>query len=160
MDIITETDIQEVTRLVIDNFLIPDFLDRGHNASGEWIDSVSGRAEKNRGIISAPRYTGSLIDGRSPNKDQDPESIRKWVMWYAPNIFEPWMQNKGINMNAYAVAYKIAREGTKIYREGGSDFLDVLKTEEVKNFMLDFLSKKAIANATIIIRNDLWRLKD
>lgn len=160
MVIISEADILEVTRQVIDTFLIPDFLQRGHDASGNWKESVSARSEPNKGIITAPRYTGVMIEGRSPNKNQDPQYIRAWVGWYGQAVFDPWIKNKGLNLNPYAVAYKIATEGTKIYREGGSDFLEILKTEEVQKFILDFLSKKAIENTTAIILNDLWKLKD
>ena len=34
-------------------------------------------------------------------------------------VIEQWIKDKGLNLNAWAVAYKIIHEGTRLYRQGG-----------------------------------------
>ena len=34
-------------------------------------------------------------------------------------IIEQWIKDKGLNLNSWAVSYKIIHEGTKLYRQGG-----------------------------------------
>ena len=158
-EFITEEQIRDITWEVINRFVIPDFEARGHNASGKWLDSLSVRAEPNKGVISGTEYTQFLIDGRGPNKDQKPEAINNWARWYGSNVFKPWAESKGLSLNPYAVAYSIARTGTKIYKEGGSDFLKVLESEEVKKYVLDRLGIFIKANINNILRDSLIKLK-
>lgn len=160
MEILTETDIREVTQKVIETFVIPDFEKRGHDASGNWKRSVAVRTEVNKGIITAPDYTGTLTDGRGPNKDQNPENVRKWVMWFAPNVFAPWLDAKGLIGNPYTLAYNIARYGTDIYKKGGSDFLEVLYTPEVQNFIVTELGNKLKVRVVERLTEEILRLKN
>ena len=37
------------------------------------------------------------------------------------DIIDQWISDKGLSLNAWAVAYKIIHEGTKLYRDGGRD---------------------------------------
>lgn len=160
MEILTENDIREVTQKVIETFVIPDFMQRGHDASGQWVRSLGFRSEGDKGIITGTDYTKYLIDGRGPNKDQNPEAITNWARWYGQNVFANWIQAKGLGLNPYAVAYKIAREGTKIYRDGGSDFLKILETEEVQRFIIENLSATIKVRVVNILRDDLMNLKN
>lgn len=158
-EVISLQDIERITYEVIERFVIPDFLERGHNASGDWVANVGVRAELNKGVITGPDYTGTLTDGRGPNKDQDPVAISNWARWYGQNVFQPWSDAKGIGINPYAVAYTIARTGTKIYKEGGSDFLKILQTEEVRKFILDRISSIVIVNVKDILKESIDKLK-
>lgn len=155
MDYITQEDIKEVTWDVVNTFVIPDFESRGHDASGEWKRELSIRAESTRGVISGREYTEYLIRGRGPNKNQDPQAIANWARWYGKNVFAQWVENKNLNLNPYQVAYTIARNGTKIYRDGGSDFLKILETEEVQKFIMDRIGEKIKVRVVNILRNEL-----
>lgn len=159
MDILTQTDIEAVTWDVINAYVIPDFEKRNHNASGKWIASLGVRTETTRSVITGMDYTEYLMRGREPNKDQSPEAIRKWVGWYGANVFTPWVQNKGLNLNPYAVAYKVATEGTNVPKEGNNDFLEILKTKEVQDFIISKLSEKIKVNVIGILRDEIRRKK-
>lgn len=160
MDLLTENDIKEVTREVVDTFVIPDFMQRGHNASGNWVASVDVRVDGQSGVITGPRYTGALIEGRQPNKDQDPQAIANWARWYGKHVFDPWVQSKGLGLNPYAVAYTIARHGTKLYRDGGdSDFLKILESQEVQDFIMKRIGDKVTVRVVSNLRNKLKELK-
>ncbi len=134
---LSESDIQQIGQEVLEKFVIPSYKDKGHNASGELLASFRVRAEGDKAIISGSDQAQYLIFGRRPNKDQSPEAINNWVKWFAPNVFQPWMDSKGLSMNAYALAYSIARDGTKMHREGGESFLAVLSSQEVSKYIQD-----------------------
>lgn len=157
-EVITQEEIIEITQNVIDLFVIPDFESRGHNASGEWLRSLRAEARGNSGVIIGKNYTEYLVTGSKPQQKSD-EDIRKWVGWAGKYIFDQWVQNKGLNLNPYAVAHKIAKEGSKIYREGGSDFLRILESDEVINYVISQLRDKISVKVVNILRNDLLKLK-
>lgn len=160
MEIISKENIREITQEVIDRYVIPDFMERKHNASGEWIASLNVITEENTGIIRGLDYAKYLIDGRPPNLDQDPKKIHSWVGWAGSTFIGDWAQNKGININPYAIAYTIAREGTRIYKQGGSDFLEILKTKEVQDFILSRLQISLRVNVANTLRESLNNLKN
>lgn len=163
MDFITEDQIKEVTFEIIELFLKPDFIQRGHNASGNWMNSLDVRVEvRDNGfssIITAPDYTYYLIFGRGPNKDQSKEGLRHFAGWAGKYIFEPWMRQKGISLNPYAVAYSIARHGTKEYRVGDHSFLNVLEDQQVKNYLNERVGAFISANVADTLRNELQKAK-
>lgn len=155
MDYLTQEDIEKVTWDVINTFVIPDFDSRDHNASGKWKNTLGVRSETSKGVITGMDYTQFLIDGRKPNKDQSPEALSHFARWAGHYIFKPWIQNKGLNLNPYAVAYIIAKEGTKIHKEGGSDFLEILESKEVQEFILKKLGDKITVRVVNDLRNEL-----
>lgn len=144
---ITEEEITDILWQVVERFVKPDFIERGFNASGNWLQSVEVSTQTEdrlsyKGNILAPHYTEFLIRGRGANKNQNPEAIRNWVKWYAPHVFEPWMQNKGItDLDPWILAYSIARTGTRIFKDGGTDFLEILSSEEVISFIRNKISE-------------------
>ena len=87
-------------------------------ASGNWgrelKEFTKSEPNKIKAGMMAPKYTGAITDGRSPNKNQDPEAIRKWVGWAGSTFLAEWVKNKGVSANPFAVAYKIATEGWQI----------------------------------------------
>ena len=157
-EIITYQDKLDLVHDVIETFLKPHYIASEHNASGALLDSFNGRATDFGAVITSLDYIEYLIYGRAPNQDQDPEAIKSWVSWFAPNVFEPWADSKGINVNPYAVAYNIAKRGTIIYREGGSDLLYVLETNEVKEYIIKRLSSIAYINIQLYLSPSIQRL--
>lgn len=137
-------EIEKIVDEVIQRFLIPKFRELGMRASGEWEENVHARGNE----IWGRDYTEYLSDGRPPNKDQDPEALHRWVGWAGSTFLKDWVQNKGLNVSPYAVAYKIAREGTDWY-PNGSDLLEVLESKDVVDFINEGLSVFIIRDVTL-----------
>jgi hypothetical protein len=95
--------------------LIAGYDRTGRRASGEFEKELSGEATERIGgftitFKSAP-HAYWMDKGRKPNKNQDPEAIRKWVGWYGSTVMRDWVNRKGVNANPYAVAHKVATKG-------------------------------------------------
>lgn len=113
--------------------LIKNYDRLGLRASGNWAKQLETYIEK-KGFsfiigILGEQYTGAIEYGRRPNLKQDNESIRRFVGWAGSTFIEQWVKDKGLDLNPYAVAYKIANHGWKVpnpYNKGGllSDVLD------------------------------------
>lgn len=70
------------------------------------------------GRIEVPFYNKAFVHGRTPNSNQNPEYLKKWVGWAGSTILAKWCKDKGVNINPYAVAWKVAREGWKAQDNG------------------------------------------
>lgn len=131
MDIqVPQEEIERIITDVINMFLIPKFRELGMPASGEWEQNVHARDNE----IWGRDYTEYLAQGRPPNTDQDPEALKRWVGWAGSTFLNDWVQDKGLTINPFAVAYKIAREGTDYYPQG-TDLLEVLESQEVNDYI-------------------------
>lgn len=132
----SQEEIESVLKDVVSLFLIPKFRELGMNASGEWENSIEVRGNE----IWGRDYTQYLVEGRPPNNNQDPEALRRWAVWAGSTFIKDWANNKGVNINPIAIAYKIGREGTEYYPQG-TDLLEVLSSKEVEQFISDELSR-------------------
>jgi hypothetical protein len=128
---ISNEQIQKVMQGVIDNFLIPSFIESGHNASGKFIASLSADANENKGFINGNDYIYFIINGRKPNKDQSPEGLLHFQRWAGHYIFKDWVKEKAIQANPYAVALHIAKYGY----EGDPTLLKILQSAEVQDYV-------------------------
>lgn len=110
----------------------------GLKASGNWGRELEFRKEETNLKLNikfyAPAYTEQLVYGRRPNKNQDKESLKSWVGWAGSTFLKDWVNEKRINANPFAVAWKIAREGWKVPNANNSGKLldDVLSFNKVK----------------------------
>lgn len=134
---ITEAEIIETMQWTVDNILIPHFNTLGYqgqslNATGEWLRELNVRAEGQSGVINGRKYTEQLVWGRKPNEDQSHQAKAKWAYGMANfnETFKKWLQVRGLVDYGMQVAYKIADEGTEIYKQGGTDLLEILQTPE------------------------------
>lgn len=96
--------------------IIDNHLKAGQKASGKTIASLRVESDDNGGTLYGRKAFGTLETGRRGGKV--PKGFYR--------IIYQWMQDKGIQVErpksfAYLVARKIAREGTKLYRQGGRD---------------------------------------
>lgn len=140
---------------VIDNFLKPKFIELGMNASGEWLNTIQPRIVEGRGEIWGMDYTYWLNNGRGPNQDQSPEALKAWAYYYGINVIQPWAQSKGIVFdNPIAIAYSIAKKGTKS-RPERIDFLEILNSNEVKQYIYTNLGQALTAKITLILRKQI-----
>ena len=138
---IPQEEIERIVTDVINLFLIPKFRGLGMPASGEWEQNVHARSNE----IWGRDYTEYLVLGRGPNQDQSPEALKRWVGWAGSTILKDWVQAKGLNINPFAVAYKIAREGTNYYPQG-TDLLEVLESQEVTDYIAKEIGVFVIAH--------------
>lgn len=104
--------------------LIKKYDDLGLRASGQWANNLEATVENGKGIILGLPYTEQLVDGRPPGKHPKIKPLIQWVEDKLGITGE-----LGIS-TAFAVASKIAQEGTEIYKNGGTDLLEVLDEPE------------------------------
>lgn len=114
---ITKEDARKVVSEELESLrqsIIENHLKAGQKASGRTIASLHVKTDNDGGILFGRKAFGTLETGRRGGKV--PKGFYK--------IIYQWMQDKGIQVEkpksfAYLVARKIAREGTKLYRQGG-----------------------------------------
>lgn len=130
-------------REVIDEILIPKFMELKMKASGQWIDTLETRydAPNRVATIRGQFYSYWLVNGRNGNTDQSPEGLRRWAVWAGNTFIKQWVQDKGLVADPIAVAYSIAKRGTTWKRRGGSDLLKVLTERST----IQFINKRIIA---------------
>ena len=68
-------------------------------------------------IVYGSAYSGALISGRTKNTNQTPEGIRAFVGWAGNTWAKQWVEDKGLDISPFAVAYKIARQGIRVPNE-------------------------------------------
>ena len=128
---VSDEQIQKVMNGVITNFLIPSFIESGHNASGKFIESLTADGYDNKGFINGNDYIFFIINGRNPNRDQSPEALNHFMKWAGHYIFKDWVKEKGINASPYAIAYNVGKYGY----EGDPTLLNVLQSKEVQDYV-------------------------
>ena len=127
--------------------IIQDFKDKhvelGMKASGDWIDSLELEVTESNGkikaVIKANDYTKYLTQGRPDGKRPPITPIQDWVK----NKFGI-TGKQGLSI-AFAVANKIAREGTTWHQNGGSDLIDGVLTDD-RIMILETEIKQEIIN--------------
>jgi len=143
--------------------LADDFIskheDLGMKATGDWIDSVEVVMNAKGGKILANDYTEWLVQGRPPNKNSSEEEIRKWAVGFGSEggkIYE-WAKAKNINISPIAIAYSIARNGTKSYPEG-TDLIDGVHTDQREDEILEAVGESIIQITNKILIRDLEKM--
>jgi len=124
--------LRQTLQEVVDAFLIPKFLSLGMNASGSWISALTVDVENGTGYIKGKDYTYYLVNGRSPG-NRPP--VTPLISWVAQKLGKTGKEGTGI---AWAIATKIAKEGTDYY-PNGTDLLEVLESPEVTNYIYNKL---------------------
>lgn len=122
-------DIERILTEVVNRFLIPRFRELGMNATGEWLDSLEVTTGENSGTIRGRDYSQQLALGRKPGKRPPIAPIEKWV-----NVKFGITGAQARSM-AFAIATKIAKEGTTWHQKGGSDLIEVLESNEVREYI-------------------------
>lgn len=140
----------------VQNDLIDNYNQLGLRASGLWERSLQQfNTETQRGFsvgIRGQEYTGALEDGRRPNSNQSPEALKAWVGWAGSTILAQWVEDKGLDLNPYAVAWGIARNGWSVPNQHNAGGLvsDIVTTERVSE-----LNRKLVFNEINNLRSDL-----
>lgn len=140
--------IEETLNEVVELFLKPKFIELGMNASGDWLRTLEVRTSLNRGEIWGMDYSEYLARGRRPGKKPP---IGPLVRWVGFKFGKHGQEAVGI---AHAIANKIAKEGTEYY-PNGTDLLDVLKTDEVQNYVIKKIGDYLLQETQIQFRRIL-----
>lgn len=125
-DFITYEEVQEILEEVIQKFLIPRFIDLGMPASGEWVDNIHARGSS----IWGRDYTEQLIYGRRPGEFAPIAPLIKWV-----EVKLGIYGDEAVSV-AWAVNHKIKNEGTNYFQQGGTTLMEVLKENEVQDYII------------------------
>lgn len=101
--------------------LIDRYKSMGLKASGAFEDGLTTETDESRTQIWTVPHTWFMVNGRNQNIKQDKESIKKWVGWAGSTFLKKWVEDKGLDISPFAVAWKIARQGIQVpnrYNEG------------------------------------------
>lgn len=96
--------------------IIANHRQAGQVASGKTIASMQVNIDGDTGELVGRPFFGTLETGAKPWKNA---ANMKKVPASFNAIIEQWIKDKGLNLNSWAVSYKIIHEGTKLYRQGG-----------------------------------------
>ena len=112
--------------------IIANYNAKGRKASGRFERETYVQMDTNKGAIMAPRYAGVMLFGRRANTNQDTKAIRGFVGWAGSTFLKDWVQNKGLSINPFAVAYKIARKGIEEPTPPNGLVTDVVNADAIK----------------------------
>jgi hypothetical protein len=110
--------------------LIKNYERLGLRASGRYAKglevAVKDSGKKIRASITSEGHVHFMQYGRSANKQQTAKQARS-----LGKILEQWVKDKGIDVNPYAAAWKIVREGIKVpgKHNAGGVVTDVINDE-------------------------------
>ena len=136
---------ENILKDVIRLYLIPKHEALGQKATGNWINKL----EVQGNVIRGEKYTEQLVFGRRPGKRPPITPIENWVN------AKFGISGQQATSFAFAIANKIAKEGTSWHLKGGSDLLEVLETSEVQKYINDRLGKYLENELTLQIQRQL-----
>lgn len=149
MEFSPQKSIDETMQWIVSDILIPHFMGLGLNASGEWVQNLNTRVEGDVGIINGRKYTEQLVWGRKPGKRPPISALEKWVQ------VKLGLSGKQALGAAFAIANKIAKEGTEIYKNNGTDLLEVLNKPENIKRINEYLGNRLKTEATLFIQRQI-----
>jgi len=134
--------------------IIANYNAKGRKASGRFERETYVQMDTNKGAIMSPRYAGVMLFGRRANLNQDPKAIRRFVGWAGSTFLKEWVQNKGLTINPFAVAYKIARKGIAEPTPPNGLVTDVVNENAIKD-----LGKRLAKDITVRFSNkEQWQI--
>ena len=149
MEFSPEKSIDETMEWIVSDILIPHFMGLGLNASGEWVQNLNTRVEGDKGIINGRKYTEQLVWGRKPGKRPPISALEKWVQ------VKLGLSGKQALGAAFAIANKIAKEGTEIYKNNGTDLLEVLNKPENLRRINEHLGNRLKTDVMLFIQRQI-----
>lgn len=148
---ISEAEIIETMQWTVDTILIPHFMSLGLDATGEWRESLNVRAEGQTGIINGRKYTEQLVWGRRPGAMPPIAPLERWAQ------VKLGLSGTAAKSAAFAIAKKIASEGTNIYKEGGTDLLEILSEPTTIKRITDHLQAQYTPRVTAYLERQIQK---
>lgn len=82
--------------------------------SGKTRDSMKVSVQNNSGVLTGRQAFATLETGSRP-WSKKPKRTPKWFA----DLIGEWINNRGLDLNQWAVAHTIIHQGSKLYRSGG-----------------------------------------
>jgi hypothetical protein len=99
--------------------------------------------------LLANEYTKQLVNGRPEGKFPPLEDIKRWII-------EKGIQSEiPISSLAFIIARKISEEGTKYYKQGGTDLVDAIVTPERIQSIIDKVGVSLTNSFASVLVNEL-----
>ena len=133
------------------NDIASDYKAAVPSASGRTKNNTTVEVDEAGGRIKVPEYNYWLIHGRKPNKDQSKDGVAHFMRWAGYYLFTPWVKQKGLTINPYVVAWKVATKGyeSKIN-------IDSIITPEKKATLLKSIGSAYTIEIKLTI-NEIWQ---
>lgn len=114
--------------------------------SGKTRDSMQVNVRGNAGVLTGRRAFATLETGSRP-WSRKPKRTPKWFA----DLIGEWIDQRGLDLNQWAVAHTIIHKGSKLYREGGR--ADIYSPELQKT--MDAIGKRVLDQYTVLVTNRL-----
>ena len=98
-------------------------IELGQKATGKWVESLEVIVDDGKGVIYGTDYTTHIVHGRPSGARPPIAPLEEWVQ------AKLGLQGKEALNVAFAVATKIAKEGTETHKIGGSDLIESVITD-------------------------------
>ena len=133
----TNREILEKEFEVLKQELTEKHISLGMQASGNWVESLEVVASDSSVTLLGNSYTEQLSNGREPGQMPPIQTIEQWIL---DKGIAPIESNITTSTLAFLIARKIAREGTRYFKEGGTDLVDSIITPQRIQLIIDQLS--------------------
>jgi len=134
--------------------LIAKHIELGMPASGNWERSLVVEVQRLKATIHGAPYTEQLVNGREPGKFPPIAAIRQWIL----DKPIPFVGKIKLSSLAFLIARKIAKEGTKYFKQGGTDLVEAVITPERVQSIIDQVSEFYIDSFTTEITGFLKKM--
>jgi len=132
---------EEILKIEFDK-LREDILARynalGLRASGRFERELENKTTGLTGLLVGSHYTEYLVNGRPPGKYPPIDIIKEWISVKPIQIIG---ERITVSSLAFLIARKIAREGTEIFKKGGSDLISAVITPERVQSIIDKVTR-------------------
>ena len=117
--------------------LIDKYRSMGLKASGAFENGLTVETSENKTAIWTVPHTWFMVNGRNRNQSNDKETIKKWVGWAGSTFLKKWVEDKGLDISPFAVAYKIARQGIRVPNENNDGMLisEVITAQSISGLL-------------------------
>ena len=144
---------EEILRVEFDS-LREDILARHtalkQKASGQFERELENKTSGLTGLLVGSHYTEQLVNGRGPGKFPPIKMIESWIRIKPIRIIG---ERISVSSLAFLIARKIAREGTEIFKAGGTDLISSVITPERVQSIIDKVTRLNINSFTSEVSN-------
>lgn len=133
----TKEEIDLIIKIEVDKLkeeIIEKHDELGMRASGNFAKTTTVEQKGTKTSITAPDYAEQMIQGSPPGTKV---GISKIIKWIEDKGIEPLIKDMDTSVLAELIVSKIYKEGTRAFREGGTDLLDSVVTPQRIQKILD-----------------------
>lgn len=122
--------------------LVQQYDSLGLRASGKFEKGLVNETENQKTrLIDTYGHSLYMVNGRAPNKNQSPEKLKAWVGWAGSTFLKQWVDDKGLSVSPFAVAWKIAKSGVLVPNKNNSGkLMDIFTQNKFDNLGVEILN--------------------